>query len=78
MLLALLDLRHDGVPHHLAKELFLVREVEIDGALGEAGALGDVLEPGGGEAALAEHRERGVEDLLRPLLGKAAPARLSG
>src|SRR5207248_4155324 len=66
--LGALDLGDDGVANDFAKQLFLVREVEIDGALREAGALGDVLETGGSETALAEDGERRIDDLLRSLL----------
>ena len=61
--LALFELADDGVADHLPKQRFLVREVEVDGALGEPGALGDILEPRAREAALAEYLERGREDL---------------
>ena len=72
--LAALDERDDRVAHDAAEQLFLVGEVEVDRALGDAGALGDVLEAGRGEAALREHREGGVEDLLGALLWESAPA----
>src|SRR5207248_6199815 len=47
--LALLELTDDGVANDLAKQLFLVGEVEVDRTLGEPRALGDVIEPRGGE-----------------------------
>ena len=66
--------RGDGrLPDHLTKELFLVGEVEVDGALGDSGAFGDVLEPGVGEAAFAENFEGGLDDLLGPVLGASTP-----
>ena len=58
-----------------AEELFLVGEVEVDGALRDTGAACDVVEPRAGEAAFAEDLEGGVEDLLGALFGEAAPAR---
>jgi hypothetical protein len=64
----------DRVAHDAAEQLFLVREVEVDRALRDAGALGDVLEASGGETALREHREGGVEDLLGALFRQSAPA----
>ena len=70
---ALDELDHRGADDP-AEQLFLVREVEVDRALRDAGPLGDVLEPRRGESALREHREGGVEDLLGALLGEAAPA----
>src|SRR5689334_10032016 len=72
--LGALDLGDDGVTDDLAKELFLVGEVEIDGAFREAGSFGDIVEPRGSEAAFAEDGERRVDDLLRSLLGESPPA----
>ena len=63
------------MPHHLAEQRFLVREVEINGAFGEPGTLGDILEPSAGEAAFPELDEGSVENLLRSLFGKTTPAR---
>src|SRR4051812_39655230 len=67
---------HDGA-HDFTEELFLVREVQVDGALGHACAAGDIVEAGPGEAALAEYFEGGVEDLTWPLFGQPTPARAS-
>ncbi len=75
-LLGALDVSQRALADDRPKELFLVREVEVDGPLGDAGAPGDVLELGACQAALAEHLEGGVEDLARPLLGESAPAGL--
>jgi hypothetical protein len=61
------------VADHLLEERFLVGEVEIDRALGDAGAPGDVVQPSAGEAVLAELLEGGRQDLLRSLLREAAP-----
>src|SRR3954462_1249651 len=74
--LGALDLRDDRLPDHLAEQLFLVGEVQIDRALRETGALGDVLESRRREPTLAEDGERGIDDLLRSLLRQSAPARL--
>src|SRR5690349_4195322 len=49
----------------VAEELFLVREVEINGAFRDTGAFGDVVEFGAGQSAFAEDLESGVEDLAR-------------
>src|SRR6266550_2509339 len=38
-----LDRGDGGLPDHLAKQLFLVGEVEVDGAFGDTGAVGDIL-----------------------------------
>src|SRR6202049_3286276 len=76
--LAPLDCGDGGLPDHLAKELFLVGEVEVDGALGDSGAIGDVLESGVGEAAFAEDLESGLDDLLGPVLGSSSPFWLCG
>jgi len=40
------DQRHDGGPDQFLKQRFLVLEVQIDRALGNARAFGDVVEPG--------------------------------
>ena len=49
---------------HLLEQGFLVIEIEIKGALGDAGAGGDVVEPRRLEPALGEHVERGIENGL--------------
>ena len=71
--LASLDRGDRGLPDHLLKELFLVGEVEVDGAFGDSGAVGDVLESGFGESAFTENLEGGLDDLLWPVLGSSAP-----
>jgi hypothetical protein len=58
-----------------AEELFLVGEVEVDGAFGDAGATSDVVESSAGEASFTENVESGLEDLSGPLFGEAPPAR---
>ena len=70
--------REHGADQFLEQAL-LVAEVEIDGALGDAGAARHVVEPGGGEAAHGEFVERGGQDRLAAggaarLARRAAPA----
>ena len=64
----------DDGANDLAEELFLVREVEVNGAFGDAGAACDVVEPRAGEAAFPEDVESGLEDLAGPLFRKPPPA----
>src|SRR5207237_1112059 len=68
-----LDGRDERVVNDLAEELFLIGEVEIDGALGDARPFGDVVETRGREATLGEYAERGGENLPGPLLRESAP-----
>ena len=63
---ALGDLVHHVVADHFLEQLFLARVVEVERALGHAGARGDLLGAGGGEALLDEQVEGGVEQLLGP------------
>src|SRR4051812_30226354 len=77
-LFALLDLFDDGVANHLTEKLFLIGEVEVDRALGEASSLRDVVETGRREPALSEHGQRSFENLPGPLFGESAPAWFSG
>jgi len=62
-----------GMADYLAEELFLIREVEVNGAFGDSGACGNILEPGFGQSALTEDLERGLDDLLRPVFRSSAP-----
>src|SRR5438105_2461800 len=62
-----------SLPDHLTEQLFLVWEVEVDGAFGDPGAFGDILEPGLGESAFAEDFECGLDDLLGPVFGSSTP-----
>src|SRR5437868_2546399 len=71
-----LEARADGLPNDLAEERFLVREVEVDGALGDPGASGDVVEAGAVEPLLVEDGEGGVEDLLWSLVRGSASSRI--
>jgi hypothetical protein len=62
---------HDG-----AEELFLVLEVDVEGALGHARHPGDLAHAGALEAALQEHRASAIHDLA-PLGGiRPGPAPL--
>ena len=61
------DHRTDLKAHKLLKERFLVLEVEIDRALGDAGAPRHVVEPRGGKAAFGEFVERRLQDCASPL-----------
>src|SRR5436305_807276 len=63
----------DAVLHGLEEELFLVAEVVVDGALGDAGIARDA---GNGGALVAEAREaidRGGHELLARRLGSLGP-----
>ena len=53
--------------HELLEQALLVAEVEIDRALGDAGAAGDVVEAGRGKAGGGEFFERGGEDRVAPV-----------
>ena len=68
-------LAHDG-----AEQLLLVLEIEIERALRHAGAPGDFVQLGGGEALFREHLERRGANLARaglPLaFASAAASRL--
>jgi hypothetical protein len=52
------DHRTDLEAHQFLKQRLLVLEVEIDRALGDAGAARHVVEPRGGKAAFGEFVER--------------------
>ncbi len=69
-----LDVGHQGGAHDRLEQLLLALEVEVERALADARARRDVLEPGGGEAALGEARQRRRQDLLGPRLLAALPA----
>src|SRR5665213_1743262 len=62
--------------HHFAKKRFLVREVEIDRSLGNAGASSDVFKPRTRQAVLAKYFERGSQNLLWAFFRKPPPTRL--
>ena len=53
--------------------MFLVLEIDVDGALGDAGALGDLVERRHRVAVAREFDERGLENFLRTLGLAAAP-----
>ena len=55
--------------------MLLVVEVDVNRALGHAGAFGDLIKRGYGVTVARELGERGLEDFVRAL-GLAAAARL--
>ena len=55
-LLIVLQQGRDGVAHQRLEQRLLVAEVEIERALGDAGARRHVVEPGGLEAVRGEDR----------------------
>jgi len=59
-------------PDQLLKQRLLVFEVQIDRALGDAGAPRHVIEPRCGKAAGREFIERCVEDRAAPCRGLGA------
>ena len=65
----------DNGADDFAEKLFLVREVQVDGALGDTGAACDIVESRAGEAAFSKDVESGLEDLARPLFREPSPAR---
>src|SRR6266545_2080844 len=72
--LALLDHRHDRLTDQRFEQRFLVLEVEVDRALRDAGAAGDILELGGRKPAVGKDLQRGADDLFRPGVFPSAPA----
>jgi hypothetical protein len=62
------------VPHHRFEEFLFVREIEIERALGDAGAARYVVEPRRGEAALGKAGQRRGDDLAGTVLFAAPPA----
>ena len=60
--------------HHRDEQVLFVLEIDVDGALGDAGALGDVIERRHGVAVAREFAERRFEYFLRALRLAAAPA----
>ena len=68
------DQRREHGADQFLEQALLVAEVEIDGALGDAGALGHVVEAGRREAAGGELVERGGKDRL----AAGGAARLAG
>src|SRR5262249_5978555 len=77
-----LDGAHQRTQHRtqeFLEQALLVAEVEVDRALGDAGAAGDVVEPGGGQAARGKLVECGGENGRAPLVPgrptRAPPAR---
>jgi hypothetical protein len=60
------DQRHDRGPDQLLEHRFLVLEVQVDRALGNAGAFGHVIKPGRGKAAGDELLQRRLDDRGAP------------
>src|SRR4029079_4687177 len=69
--------RHDHSAHQLLEHRFLVLEVQVDRALCDTGALGDVIEPRRGKAARDELLHRRFHD-GRPTLGRTRGTVRSG
>ena len=51
--------------HHGLEQLFLAREIEEQGALGDAGARRDFFGAGGGEALFDEEVQRRLQQFAR-------------
>src|SRR5690348_11644169 len=60
------------------EEIFLRREIMVDGPLGDADLRRDVLEFRVCVTALGEDVQRGFEELVRPVVGAALPAEHPG
>src|SRR6266540_3175652 len=69
---SLLDDGDDRLTHQRLEQRFFVLEVEVDRALGNAGAAGDILELRGSEPAVGKDFKRRRDDLFRT--GVLAPA----
>ena len=61
--------RRDRAEHDLLEQILLVLERQVNGALGDPGFLGDVVEPSGREAFCGEDFEPRIEDQLPPHIG---------
>ena len=59
----LVESEDDRAPDHLAKQRFLVREVEVDGAFRDARESSDIFEARLVEPRFGEGGERGIDDL---------------
>src|SRR5258706_15476610 len=70
-----LDVGGDGFGDDRSKEVFLGFEVQVERALRDARATGDVVQARGGEALLDENRESRRDDLAGPLTLATTPAR---
>lgn len=60
------------------QQLFLRREVVIDGTLGHSGRFSDVIDARVAIAAVSEHDKRRIEQLLWSAVGSALPAQCFG
>ena len=67
-----------GLGDHRVEQLSLAGEVEIERALGDARPGGDLVQPGGGEPLLGEHRHGRPGDLGRAVGLAATELRLRG
>ena len=61
------------VADHRLEQFFLAGVVQVERALGHAGALGHLVGAGGGKAFFDKQRQGGVQQLLRACLFAAAP-----
>ena len=59
--------------HHRDEQVLFVLEIDVDGALGDAGALGDLIERRRRVAVTGKLGEGGFDDFLRTLRLAAAP-----
>ena len=64
----------DGLARQRLEHRFLAFEVEIDGALGDAGPGGDVVHPRAGKALVGETGQRRLQDFRGALVFAAGPA----
>ncbi|EEF22379.1 conserved hypothetical protein, partial [Ricinus communis] len=70
------DHGHDIAAHDGLEQLFLVFVIQVQGALGHAGAARDVFQACGGVATLDEQVDGRLQQLLGPRVLTALPARL--
>ncbi len=69
----------DDVVDEGPEQVFLRREVQVEGAVRDLGGVADVVDPGRVIATLGEHDQGGVEQLAHvPLAGGPELALLSG
>ena len=74
-----LQVGQHGLADDGAEQVLLGGEVKVDRALADAGGGGDVLQLGGGKAAVGEQAEGGLDDFAGAglLAASAAPGRVS-
>ena len=68
------DALADRLARQRLEHRFLAFEVEIDGALGDAGTGGDVVHAGAGKTLFGETGQRRLQDFRGALLLAAGPA----